>query len=243
MNSAELGGAAKFLGHSLRGHYGSSGLSALLMMCRTNLPMPGLHRLFRAARGDEGVYRGPLRLQRDDQYQVRDYRFAGDHVNSLLQQQHENGLVNLLQYGDAITMAHSIEGRLPFMDYRLVEFASSLPGRYKLRDGFSKAVFRQAMQNRLPQSLLTDRKKRGFDTPIAKWFEEQSRDIVEPILFSKACRERGLFDLRKIRKLLQKHQQGAVNLVSQIYRWTVTELWFQQFIDNRLDRAGEGQYP
>lgn len=235
LRSVRIRDAFQFMHHGLRGHYGSSGLSFLLMMCRTQLDIPGLHTLFRTARGDESVYQGPLRSETSDRLRVRKQRSSGDHVNDTLQLQHENGLVNLLQYGDAIPMAHSIEGRLPFMDYRLVEFVCRLPGRFKLRHGYSKYLLRESMKNILPTSLTTDRYKRGFDTPVGKWFEEQSDEIVKPVLLSKACRDRGLFDLDRIQSLMKSHQSGRVDFTSQIYRWTVTELWFQQFMDKRQE--------
>ena len=146
------------------------------------------------SRGDESVYAGVLAGGPDTQRErdgAPDYREA---LSNHLRRSHERGLATLLHYGDAISMAHSIESRLPFLDHRLVEFVFSLPGEYKLRDGRGKALLREAVRGDVPDSILSDRPKLGFVVPIREWFRSQPDATVLPVLLSAQCRERGLFN-------------------------------------------------
>ncbi len=101
-----------------------------------------------------------------------------DILNETLRDQHEVGLVRLLHYGDAISMAHSLESRPPFMDYRLGEFALSLPGHFKLRDGYEKVELRRALRDAIPKDILSKRSKLAFRTPIERWFREDPEDTL-----------------------------------------------------------------
>ena len=154
-----------------------------------------------------------------------------DILNATLRNQHERGLVNLLHYGDGISMAHSLESRLPFMDYRLVEYAFGLPGHLKLADGFGKNVLRQSMNGIVPDDILWKRSKLAFRTPVERWFRERPEETVDPVLRSETCLKRGIFDPDALDRALTSHREGRVDLSHIIYRWLMTELWFQRFID------------
>ena len=80
-------------------------------------------------------------------------------------------LPSLLRYEDRNSMAHSVESRLPFLDYRLIEFAIALPASMKIRDGYGKWILREAMRGRVPDRIRLARNKRGFDVPQARWIE------------------------------------------------------------------------
>ena len=198
----------------------------------TRALFPGLQNTFTRLRGDGQVYAGALdaaaprphgRLEAAPQ--------MDDILNVELRNQHEGGLVKLLHYGDAISMAHSLESRLPFMDYRLVEFAFSLPGHFKLRDGYGKAVLRRALRDDVPDDILSKRNKLAFRTPVERWFKDCPEETVYPILKSEACRKRGIFDPQALDRALDRHRSGKVDLSHIIFRWLMTEMWFQRFID------------
>jgi len=192
---------------------------------------PTMHRRFRALRGDEAVYVGPLRGGPDDnplEGPIPPYR---DHLNSMLHRDHATTLRTLLQRGDAVSMAHSMESRVPFLDHRLVEFAFRLPGRLKARDGVSKAVLRDAVRGVVPDDLLAVRPKHGFTTPIQRWFRDEAERCVHPVLLDDRCRARGLFDPIALKTALARHREGRVDLQHQIFRWIGVETWFQEFID------------
>jgi asparagine synthase (glutamine-hydrolysing) len=206
-------------------------VSALLLAGRRLNP-PLVHKAFRSWRGDERVYIGPLR----DASEAPDRRLSISGIgrlNASLVEQLDGALGDLLHYGDAISMAHSIEARVPFLDYRLVEFCIRLPGEYKFRAGRGKAVLREAVKKLVPAEILDNRKKLGFPTPIARWFREQPENTVYPVLRSDACRRRGIFSPVEIESAIAQHVAGKQDFSSNIYRWLLTELWFQEFIDQR----------
>jgi asparagine synthase (glutamine-hydrolysing) len=232
LSRGDFSGISRTLRLGLSGKFGQPGLSFAAMLLRTSLRVPGLHYAYRTRRGDEAVYTGELRSETADNWQTRSFPvISGNHLRSALKSQHENVLVNLLQYGDAIPMAYSIEGRLPFMDYRLVEFAYQLPSDLLFRNGHTKYIVRRAMTDQLPAEVVWNKQKRGFDAPIAEWFRDRQDEIVKPILLSPECRQRGLFDSRRMERLLQRHKARKVDVSSQIFRWLATELWFREFID------------
>ena len=135
--------------------------------------VPSAHRAFRRIRGDESVYAGVLAGGPDTEDERDDAPDCGEALSNQLRRSHERGLATLLHYGDAISMAHSIESRLPFLDHRLVEFVFSLPGEYKLRDGRGKALLREAVRDDVPDAILRDRPKLGFVVPIRDWFRSE----------------------------------------------------------------------
>jgi asparagine synthase (glutamine-hydrolysing) len=215
---------------------------ALLLAGRYFNP-PFLHKAYRWARGDEGVYVGPLANAAESADLTRRVSRRRGRLNASLVEQIEGRLVNLLHYGDAISMAHSIESRCPFLDFRLIEFATRLPGRYKFRDGFGKFILRRAMRDMLPSSIVDNRHKLGFPTPIARWFRECPEQTVYPVLRSPECRARGLFDPKMLDKSIDDFIRGRIEISTTIYRWILTELWFQRFIDRPVEVAPRGDQP
>lgn len=151
-------------------------------------------------------------------------------LNYRLRVSHRNGLVNLLHYGDAISMSHSVESRLPFMDYRLVEFVFKLPSKFKIRDGMGKVLHRDAMKGIVPDVILEDRLKMGFNTPLLNIFLQTGTDSPRAVLLSERCLNRGLFDGKALEKALDRLSKDA-SLLPMIYRMLTVELWFRLFID------------
>ncbi len=154
-------------------------------------------------------------------------------INEMLRKQHTGGLVNLLHYGDAVSMANSLESRLPFMDYRLVEFVFSLPWHYKLHNGLGKYIHRKAAEGIVPDYILNNPIKIGFATPLSHLFDAktlQGQKTME-ILLSDKCAKRGLFLQDEIKKIYAKHSVGKANYSSFLYRLLCVELWFINFLD------------
>ena len=193
--------------------------------------VPSAHRAFRWYRGDESVYAGVLAGGPDTQRERDDVPDCGEALSNHLRRSHERGLATLLHYGDAISMAHSIESRLPFLDHRLVEFVFSQPGEYKLRDGRGKALLREAVRGDVPDAILRDRPKLGFVVPIRDWFRSQPDATMLPVLLSNRCRERGLFNPKALERALRRHMSGQVDLSNQIFRWLTLELWCRDALD------------
>ena len=155
-----------------------------------------------------------------------------DRLTNLLYFDFTTGILPmLLKFGDALSMAFSVESRLPFLDHRLVEFVFSLPAHHKLRGSQPKGILREAMVGLVPEQLLRRTDKVGFDTPVARWLGDCMDDGVRPLLLSKRCRERGIFDARRMERLLAQQARGEAHAEQSIFRWVSVELWFRLFID------------
>jgi asparagine synthase (glutamine-hydrolysing) len=192
---------------------------------------PGSHGLGRRLRGDEAVYAGPLREPLEDPSEEPNVLPFSAGLSSALKGQHRGTLVDLLHYGDAIGMAHSLELRSPFVDHRLVELAFRLPSPFKVRQGIGKVVLREAMEGLVPLDVRMNPMKLGFPVPIADWFRRWPERTWQPVLRSEACRSRGLFDRPALERLLRLHTQGTRDVSNELLRWITTEIWFQEFVD------------
>jgi asparagine synthase (glutamine-hydrolysing) len=223
----QFGAAAAELGWQLRTR---GPLDTLLWGGRALVP--SAQRVLSGIRGEGGVYAGPLaRAVPESVGRIDPAPPTRGHLNALLRHQHEAELGRLLHYGDAIAMAHSIESRLPFMDYRLVEYVFRLPGELKFRDGVGKALLRDAVRKDVPADILDNRKKLGFRTPIDRWFREAPEETLLPVLSSERCRKRGIFSQPALERVIARHRDGKVDLSHYLFRWVMTELWFEEFID------------
>jgi asparagine synthase (glutamine-hydrolysing) len=155
-----------------------------------------------------------------------------DDLNALLYRTHvQTSLPALLRYEDRNSMAHSIESRVPFLDYRLVELVFSLPANYKIRNGTTKWIFREAMRGILPEVVRTRQDKVGFSTPEDKWFRGLLRGLIGDIIESPSFQARPYFDGMRIRSLFERHCQREINISPFIWRWVNLELWLRRFID------------
>jgi asparagine synthase (glutamine-hydrolysing) len=136
----------------------------------------------------------------------------------------------LLMRVDKITMANSIEARVPFLDHKLVEFAMTIPRHMKYRNGETKWILKQALRNVIPERVL-QRKKQGFGVPINHWMVNQLGDFVEASLLNSSLRRRQLFDYDFIQGLLNQHRAGKANY--SFYLWSLLNLslWHDQWID------------
>lgn len=142
-------------------------------------------------------------------------------------------LPGLLHYEDRNSMAHSIEARVPFLDYRLVEFIFSLPMNQIIRNGTTKVILRETMEGIIPEIVRTRLDKMGFVTPEDVWFREVLRDQVLEILDSRSFAERGYFDVEEVKKTFYRHCRGEINISSTVWRWVNLELWFRIFMDRK----------
>lgn len=204
-------------------------LNSVLLNLRLGLS-PRLRKLFRQNKGMEQLYAGPLKSHKAFDYADLDLKNYDSYLNKKSSLLHQTGLVNLLHYGDAISMAHSLENRLPFMDYRLVEFGFSLPPEFKVQQGLGKFIHRKAVEGTVPDAILDNPKKLGFVSPLKQIFSDEKFGAIR-ILTGKPFNERGLFDAVKIKKLLDEHKSGEQNHERILFKILSTELWFQNFID------------
>jgi len=139
-------------------------------------------------------------------------------------------LVELLMKQDQMSMAASIESRVPFLDHQLVEFATALPPRMKLRGMTTKWILRQAVKTVLPREIL-ERPKMGFPVPFAVWMRGPWAQTARDVLFDRRARERGLIDHRALGQLMQAHAAGTASAGDAIWALLNLELWYRTFID------------
>ncbi len=138
-------------------------------------------------------------------------------------------LHELLMKQDQMSMAASIESRVPFLDHKLVEFTSSLPERLKLRGWTTKYVLRKAMKGVLPEAILS-RPKMGFPVPIGKWFRGDYSSVVKEYVLSNRTLERGIFQPDFVRSLVARHNAGEDHS-ERLWALVNLEMWQRRFID------------
>ena len=138
----------------------------------------------------------------------------------------------LLMRVDKITMATSVETRVPFLDHKLVEFAMTIPRSMKVRDGQNKWVLKKALEGIVDDDLLY-RPKQGFGLPINEWFIAGMSSFVEHALFSSPIRKRGFFDYDFVRSIWKQHLAGKVNYSFNIWSLLNLSLWYEHWIERR----------
>ena len=139
-------------------------------------------------------------------------------------------LLELLMKQDQMSMATSIESRVPFLDHHLVEFSAKLPDEWKLSGFTTKRVLRLAMNGVLPKSIL-NRPKMGFPVPFAGWVRGPWRDVVRDVLLDRRSRERGVINPQGVEQLIADHAAGRVQGGDRLWSLLNLELWFRTFID------------
>jgi len=123
---------------------------------------------------------------------------------------------------DRATMAYSLEGRCPWLDYRLAELACALPASFKLRNGIGKYVFKQAMARQVP-SVLIARRKMGFGVPLSKWLRTSLKALFEETVLGGGIEE--YVSVAAVRKLWEEHQSGARNHDRKLWNMLMLSLW------------------
>jgi asparagine synthase (glutamine-hydrolysing) len=139
-------------------------------------------------------------------------------------------LVELLMKQDQMSMAASIESRVPFLDHKLVEYAAALPDEWKLSGFTTKRVLRESMAGLLPESIL-NRPKMGFPVPFARWTRGAWNSVARDVLLDRRSRERGLIDVTAVDNLLRNHAKGRTEGGDRIWSLLNLELWHRTFID------------
>jgi asparagine synthase (glutamine-hydrolysing) len=142
-----------------------------------------------------------------------------------------NHLPRLLRHQDRNSMAHSVESRVPFLDYRLVEFAFAIPWQQKIRNGARKYILRNAMREIIPESVRNRQDKIGFNTPWDAWIKAHFKDEISDILDSQSFLQRPYFDAAKVKRELDAFRQGRRNIATKIWTWVILDLWLRMYID------------
>jgi asparagine synthase (glutamine-hydrolysing) len=131
---------------------------------------------------------------------------------------------------DRLTMAAGVEARVPFLDHELVEWAFTLPGDLKIRDGQGKVLVKKALEPRLPREVLY-RPKAGFNLPLGRWLREDLREMVGDLLSPSVVARRGYFDPAAVSGIVDRHFAGADDVGNRLFVLLMLELWHRQVLD------------
>ena len=145
-------------------------------------------------------------------------------------------LVRLLAKQDQMSMAASIESRVPFLDHEFVEHVASIPPRFKLRGWQTKAVLRAALRGLVPEEILS-RRKMGFPVPVGRWLGGAYWPLVEDLVLGPRARARGLFDPAAVRRLAEDHRGGRAAHGDRLWLLLNLEVWQRVFIDGEDQAA------
>ncbi|MCU1329506.1 MAG: asnB, partial [Bryobacterales bacterium] len=137
---------------------------------------------------------------------------------------------DLLARGDKMSMAASLEARVPLLDHRVVEFAGRLPPHLKLKGMTRKYLLKKVASKWLPERII-NRKKEGFPMPFAEWFRRDARTFVRDMLAPEVIRRRGFLEARYVDGLLHEHETGLADHSPLIWGLLNLELWHQTFLD------------
>ncbi|HEV2705888.1 MAG TPA: asparagine synthase (glutamine-hydrolyzing) [Pyrinomonadaceae bacterium] len=138
----------------------------------------------------------------------------------------------LLMRVDKITMATSVEARVPFLDHHLVEYAMGVARARKVEGTSGKHILKRALEEVLPRDLLY-RRKRGFGAPIREWFRTSTEDLVEAHLLNSTMRRRGFFDYAFVARLADEHRRGVRDWSFHLWALLNLSLWYERWIEPR----------
>ena len=156
---------------------------------------------------------------------------TSDEVNRMLYVDTKTWLVDdLLLKADKMTMANSIELRVPFLDHKVLEFAASLPGNYKVRGFTTKYLAKKALRNRIPGQIVT-RRKTGFPVPYETWLRKDLRSWVGDLLLDRKTIDRGYFEKAAIEQLLREDLEAG-GRSKEIFSLVTLELWHREFLES-----------
>ena len=140
---------------------------------------------------------------------------------------------DLLRYEDKNSMAFSIEARVPFLDHEMVEYIFGLPIDQKIKGGWNRAVYRNAMRGRMPEKNRLRRSKIGFTNPDIAWMTEKA-DEIRSVFASPQCASRGLYDTGQLVRSWDEYLAGRPGDGLIFWRVLVTELWMRRYIDESV---------
>ena len=135
---------------------------------------------------------------------------------------------DLLLFNDKITMANSIENRVPYLDIDLINFVESLPINMKLNGNIGKYIHRKAAEHWVPSSII-DRKKRGFETPVGDWLKNELAHTLVDLVDSADSISKNYFNVGFIKEMIKHHRLKKCNYQRHLFILLSLELWYKNF--------------
>ena len=195
------------------------GIKALLYVAAQHVLTPGTRMLHRDLRNQVRPFRNSLKF------------------NDLLRQDLTGYLPALLQIEDRMSMASSVESRVPLLDDSVIELAASMHSRWKVRGGVTKRVLRDAVRDLLPQKVFDRRDKRGIPTPFGIWIRGPLKDYAQSIITDPMLKRAGILDTKLVERLFKWHCSGRSDLGGMLWRPIAVGLWLQQLRSLEASRA------
>src|SRR5262249_27602689 len=137
---------------------------------------------------------------------------------------------------DRMSMAHSLESRVPLLDNEVIAFAASLPSALKIKNGRRKHVLKEVAASVLPPEIL-NRPKQGFGVPLGIWFRGRLRELFADTLLSPASLQRGYFNAAFVRQLVDEHAAGRRDHTWRLWQLVVFERWHQHYVNRSAGNA------
>ena len=137
---------------------------------------------------------------------------------------------DLLCHTDRVSMAHSLEVRVPFLDIDLVEFMSRIPLREKLRGLRLKSLLKSILSPLVPKEILLQKKK-GFSIPLPRWLRDELGDVLEDCLSPSRLRSRGFFNPVTVNRLRAEHDSGRENHAGALWSLLIFEIWYREYME------------
>lgn len=163
---------------------------------------------------------------------IADKLYGAQTMTEMLINHFEYKLEHLTKWAYRNAVAHEMDDRSPFLDYRLVEYCLSMPDSCKVKDGYTKYMLREVMRGIMPEPVRTRVDKKGFTVPQDEWFRsEKFQKLVMGIIQSESFAKRGYIVPKQAIALYKRHLTGEINISKDIWKWINLELWFRIFID------------
>ena len=147
---------------------------------------------------------------------------------------------DILVKSDRMSMGAGIEARVPFLDHKLVEFAARLPQHLKVSGLSSKIVLKRLAERYIPRETIY-RRKVGFTVPLTRWFAGPWRGLLDDVLLSDRCLDRGYYDADVVRGIVSDHVAGRIDREQGIWLMLVLEIWHRLFVDDDGSEAAVGR--
>jgi asparagine synthase (glutamine-hydrolysing) len=152
-----------------------------------------------------------------------------DPLNRILEMEWNTQLPDqVLAFVDFLSMAHSVEIRSPFLDYRLVEFAATIPGSMKIKNGVVKDILKNAVTHLLPRGIV-ERPKEGFVLPIFDWMIDKLREYSFDILSEKRINSHRFFNQETVREILMNYHAGQKSNAAKVWNLMMFQVWWEKY--------------
>jgi asparagine synthase (glutamine-hydrolysing) len=138
---------------------------------------------------------------------------------------------DILQKVDRATMSVSLEGREPFLDQNIIEWAARIPSEYKYYQGQKKYILKQIVHKHIPRQLM-ERPKMGFGIPVESWLTNELKDLVVEYLSEAKLKEHGLFDVAEVQKLTAGFFSGRTEKYLKIWHLLMFQMWYEKWMKN-----------